>query len=181
MWHQSTNRTDQPGDTSDGFEIAGADALALNGSAIMRASTFPFQSANLTFHSGGGSGNNSSGDSDGTLGLYGFRLRGGGDESTDSSDLPPVTVDCSGTPLVLNVTSTAFAGEYGAGQRIYFRVRTYDGAPEGAPGRTTKVFVYLAPSDIGTVFRHLAFHFYPSFWPYSIIFASPSLLQDSHS
>lgn len=130
MWYQSTNRklVNQPGDTSDGIEIAGADALALNGSTIKRASTFPSQSANLTLYSGGSSGGNSSisGDSDGTLGLYGFSLRGddggGGDEGADSSDLPPVAVDCSVTPFVLNVTATAFAGEYGAGQRIYFQV-----------------------------------------------------------
>ncbi|CAM9804617.1 unnamed protein product, partial [Scytosiphon promiscuus] len=112
----------QPGDTSDGLEIAGSDALMLNGSTIRRMSTFPSQAANLTFDSGGEYSDG------GTGGLYGLSLRGSSDdagvESSTSSvaDLPPVVVDCSDTPVVLNVTSTAFAGEYGAGQRIYFQV-----------------------------------------------------------
>ncbi|CAM9547550.1 unnamed protein product, partial [Laminaria digitata] len=37
-----------------------------------------------------------------------------------------VVVDCSEAPVVENVTATAFAGEYGAGQRIYFQV-TFSG------------------------------------------------------
>ena len=92
----------------------------LNGSTIQRASTFPSQAANLTILSGG------SGDDDGddhddpaiveTSGLYSdFSLRG--------DDGSAVVVDCSDAPKVENVTATAFAGEYGAGQRIYFQVQ----------------------------------------------------------
>lgn len=119
--HQSTNRSNdvkQAGDTSDGLEIASSDALELNGATIRRVSTSPSQDANLVF---------SSGDDDGvgTRGLYGFSLRGDGEDGDDSSsaELPPVVIDCSEAPTVLSVTATAFAGEYGAGQRIYFQVR----------------------------------------------------------
>lgn len=58
------------------------------------------------------------------MGLHGFSLRGDDDGAISVSDLPPVVVDCSDVPVVLNVTATAFAGEYGAGQRIYFWVRS---------------------------------------------------------
>ncbi|CAN0022502.1 unnamed protein product, partial [Hapterophycus canaliculatus] len=97
-WHGTVL---QPGDTSDGLEIAGPDALVLNGSTIRRE------------------------DGDiGTGRLYGFSLRGS--SSSLGADLLPVVVDCSDIPVVLNLTSTAFAGEYGAGQRIYFQV-TFSG------------------------------------------------------
>lgn len=78
-------------------------------------STSPSQLANLTFVSSGRSVD----DDGGTLGLYEFSLRGGGNDA----DSLPVVVDCSDTPVVLGVMATAFAGEYGAGQRIYFQVR----------------------------------------------------------
>lgn len=81
-------------------------------------STSPSQLADLTIASGGS-------DDGGTLGLYGFSLRGGddADASVSTADSPPVIIDCSDTPVVLGVMATAFAGEYGAGQRIYFQVR----------------------------------------------------------
>ena len=102
----------QPGDTSDALGIAGSDALVLNGSTIRRVSTFPSQAANLSLLGGRG------GDTveTQTSGLSGFSLRGGDGGSS------PVVVDCSEAPVVENVTATAFAGEYGAGQRIYFQV-----------------------------------------------------------
>lgn len=91
-------------------------------------STSPSQPAILTFDGGGSVSSGSSGvdDDGGTLGLYDFSLRGGGDDtdiSSSAADLLPVAVDCSDTPVVLSVIATAFAGEYGAGQRIYFQVR----------------------------------------------------------
>ena len=122
----SNQSIDQPGDTSDGLEIAGSDALELNGASILRVSTSPIQFADLTIASGGSDSSGSSGDDDGgTLGLYDFSLRGGDDAdvSVSTADSPPVVVDCSDTPVVLGVMATAFAGEYGAGQRIYFQVR----------------------------------------------------------
>lgn len=73
------------------------------------------QAANLTIVPGG------NGEKEATTaagGLSGFSLRGGGDDDDDH----PVVVDCSEAPVVENVTATAFAGEYGAGQRIYFQV-----------------------------------------------------------
>lgn len=117
----SNQLINQPGDTSDGLEIAGTDALQLNGASILRVSTSSSQSANLVIESG-----SSDGDDGGTLGLYEFSLRGGGDDagvSTSTADSLPVVVDCSDTPVVLGVMATAFAGEYGVGQRIYFQVR----------------------------------------------------------
>lgn len=150
-WGEYYGCVSQPGDTSDGLEIAGPNALVLNGSTIRRVSTFPSQAANLTFYSGGGAStsistdtgtgdNNDEGSDSGTGGLYGFSLRGitdnVGENSTSSfaaaADLPPVAVDCSDVPVVLNVTSTAFAGEYGAGQRIYFQVIGYSSCPVGS-------------------------------------------------
>lgn len=90
-------------------------------------STSPSQLANLTIESGGRNSTGSSDDDDGgTLGLYGFSIRGSGDDadgSTSTADSLPVVVDCSDIPGVLSVMATAFAGEYGAGQRIYFQVR----------------------------------------------------------
>lgn len=106
-------KTRQSGDTSDGLEIAGPDALELNGSTIQRVSTYPSQAANVTFITGGGDGSDES--AGGTLGLSGFSLLG-------DDGFSPVVLDCSEAPIVENVTSTAFAGEYGAGQRIYFQV-----------------------------------------------------------
>ncbi len=112
-----SNDVKQAGDTSDGLEIASSDALDLKGATIKRVSTSPSQDANLVFSSGDD-------DGEGTQGLYGFSLRGDGEDGDDSSsaDLPPVVIDCSEAPTVLSVTATAFAGEYGAGQRIYFQV-----------------------------------------------------------
>lgn len=110
----SNQPIDQPGDTSNGLEIAGTDALQLNGANIQRVSTSPSQLADLTINGGG------------TSGLSQLSLRGGGDDadvSTSAADLLPVVLDCSDTPVVLGVMATAFAGEYGAGQRIYFQVR----------------------------------------------------------
>lgn len=101
----------QSGDTSDGLQVASSDSLVLNGSTILRVSTYPSQAANLTLVSG------SEVDGGGTTsGLPDFLLRGG-DNSL------PVVIDCSKVPVVKNVTATAFAGEYGAGQRVYFQVR----------------------------------------------------------
>lgn len=62
----------------------------------------------------GGSGGG--GEEGGTPGLSGFSLL-----ADDGSS--PIVVDCSDAPVVENVTATAFAGEYGAGQRVYFQVR----------------------------------------------------------
>ena len=119
----SNQPIDQPGDTSNGLEIADTDALELNGASILRVSTSPSQLADLTIASGG-SDSSSGGDDGGTLGLYGFSLRGGDDANVyvSNADSPPVVVDCSDAPVVLGVMATAFAGEYGAGQRIYFQV-----------------------------------------------------------
>lgn len=104
--------SEQPGDTSNAVEIAGSDALVLNGSTIQRVSTFPSQAANLSLLSGRGSDTANTQ----TSGLSDFSLRGGNDGWS------PVVVDCSEAPVVENITATAFAGEYGAGQRIYFQV-----------------------------------------------------------
>lgn len=82
----------------------------LNGSTIQRSSTYPSQAVNLTLLSG-----SSDEGGGGTWGLSGFSLRG-----DDGSS--PVIVDCSEVPTIDNVTATAFAGEYGAGQRVYFQV-----------------------------------------------------------
>lgn len=99
----------QGGDTSDSLELAGPDAVVRNGSTIKRVSTYPSQVANLTISLGG--------DEDVSWsGLSGFSLRGGDDGSLS------VVVDCSEAAVVENVTTTAFAGEYGAGQRFYFQV-----------------------------------------------------------
>ena len=112
----------QSGDTSDGLEIASSDALELNGASIRRVSTSPTQDANVVFYSGGDE--DSDGGGGGTQGLYGLSLRGDDDgDSSSSADSPPVVIDCSDAPVVISVTATAFAGEYGAGQRIYFQVR----------------------------------------------------------
>lgn len=94
----------QPGDTSDRLGLAGPNALVLNASTIQRASTFPTQEANLTLSA-----------SNLIEGLVGYSLR--------AEDGSTVVVDCSEVPVVGNVTSTAFGGEYGAGQRIYFQVQ----------------------------------------------------------
>lgn len=51
-----------------------------------------------------------------TTGLSGFSLIG------DNDSASRVVIDCSGSPAVDSVASTAFAGEYGAGQRVYFQV-----------------------------------------------------------
>ena len=102
----------KPGDTSNGLEVAGADAVLLNGATIQRAATHPSQAANLTLLGADG-GDPGEG---GTRGLVGFSLRG-------EDGLLPVVVDCSEAPVVQTVKATAFAGEYGAGQRIYFQVR----------------------------------------------------------
>lgn len=125
-WLASNQPIDQPGDTSDGLEVSGTDALQLNGASIQRVSTYPSQSADLTIGSGGSDGSSSDGSDGGTSGLYGFSLRGSGgvaDISVAAADSPPVVIDCSETPVILGVMATAFAGEYGAGQRIYFQVR----------------------------------------------------------
>ncbi|CAM9188184.1 unnamed protein product, partial [Discosporangium mesarthrocarpum] len=108
----------QPGDRTSSMSLNDTGALVLNGSTIERASTAPSQAADLIMPATQGDG------TDGDL-----KLRG------DSGDL--VVVDCSPTPEVVNVSTTAFGGEYGAGQRIYFKVMFSgpvivdgDGSPE---------------------------------------------------
>lgn len=96
----------QTDDKSDGLAIAGPSSVVLNGSAIQRASTTPVQDVNLTILS--------------TEGLVGYSLVRA--EEGDDTSATTVVVDCSETPVVENVTSTAFGGVYGAGQRIYFQV-----------------------------------------------------------
>lgn len=133
------------------MEIAGSDALVLNGSTIQRVSTFPSQAANLSLLSGGSGGGSSGGGSDTatsgqTSGLSDFSLRGGGNGDDDGSS-SPVVIDCSEAPVVENVTATAFAGEYGAGQRIYFQVR-YEREVHGVVSVAAHLGLYMYASCI---------------------------------
>lgn len=121
---------------SGGLALAGPNAIVLNGSSIQRASTNPTQAANLTVADGG---------------LLGFSLV--------AADGSPVLLDCSEAPVVENVKATAFAGTYGAGQRIYFQVLAMEiEIPARAHTRTQisaiadAVFRTLSEHKFGTVF-----------------------------
>lgn len=94
----------QDGDTADVLAYSGDTAVFLNGSTVRRAATTPTQDANVTL-------TEATSETSGVPSTY---ILGEGGS--------PIVVDGSDAPIVQNVTSTAYAGEYGAGQRIYFQV-----------------------------------------------------------